>query len=79
MLRNPAFSYFVSFLVRLHEPFINKLAPSSDFTIITILTVSLFEIISVVCFARSEEHIYDPKIFIGIALSVFDAFVVNCC
>ena len=55
ILRNLPFCSFVTFLIVLLIPFTNKKASSCDSTIITILSISLFEIIIVV--------VPDPNVF----------------
>ena len=55
MLRNPSFCSLVFFLIILLTPYINKLEPSRDLTIVMTSSLSSFEIINVV--------IPDPKRF----------------
>ena len=57
ILRNPLFCSFASFLIFSVTSFINQPDSSRNSIIFIIPFISSFEIINVVCFAKSEGHI----------------------
>ena len=63
MLRNQRFCSFVSFLIGWLTFFINKTESPTDLTTFMISSISSFEIINIVRFAKSEGRVADRITF----------------